>query len=344
MKQYRLTLVFCLCSIIAIAQDREFTQFYASPLTLNPALTGAFDGKYRVGAIYRDQWSGVLDKPYSTFSFGSDLRFSPFPRSQQKDKLGVGLLFFRDIINGIDFNTTQIAISTAYHKSLDLFNTQYLSLGFQFGVNQRNINYEKVTFQDQFNGIDGFDRVSAEKLPENNFSYGDMSLGLNYVYAPKGQFSIFAGLAIHHFTQPNVSFYTRPDIAPSTLFAKYSAQLSFQIPIAEGLMILPRFLVASQGPHLEANVGTNFRFVIDRTYGTAMHIGGWVRPVKNLEGYGVDAAVLMAGLEYNNILFGLSYDLNLPTLTGYKRYQNTFEVSIVYLGDFENDEIVCPAF
>jgi type IX secretion system PorP/SprF family membrane protein len=317
MIQYRLTLILCLFSFYLSAQDRSFTQFYASPLTLNPALTGAFDGKYRVGGIYKSQWSGVLDQPYSTFSFGSDLRFSPFPKGLQKDKVGVGLMFFRDIVNGLDFNNTQIALSAAYHKSLDQFNTQYLSLGFQMGVNQRNINYEKVTFQDQFNGIDGFDRLTAEKLPENNFSYSDLSAGVNYVYAPKGQFSVFAGLAVHHFSQSNVSFYSRPDIQPSILYPKYSAQLSFSVPISEGFSILPRIMVASQGPSLAINAGTNFRFVIDRTYGTALHVGTWVRPVKNNTNFGVDAAVIMAGLEYNNILFGLSYDLNLPTISLY---------------------------
>ncbi len=39
------------------AQDAEFTQFYAAPLNLNPALTGA--GKcHRITTNYRNQWSG----------------------------------------------------------------------------------------------------------------------------------------------------------------------------------------------------------------------------------------------------------------------------------------------
>ena len=53
-----------------LAQDQHFTQFFASPLTLNPALTGTFDGKYRVAFIYRDQ------EPYKTFAGAIDLRFN----------------------------------------------------------------------------------------------------------------------------------------------------------------------------------------------------------------------------------------------------------------------------
>ena len=345
MIQYRFTLLFLILAGTLTAQDRHFTQFYASPLTLNPALTGAFDGKYRVGAIYRDQWSGILDQPYQTFSLGADLRFSPFKNNFDKDKIGVGLLFYRDQINGVDFNSTQIALSGAYHKSLDYNSTHYLSLGFQFGLNQRNVNYENLTFQDQFNGTDGYTRPTQEPLPENNFSYGDFSAGLNYAAAPKGGTAFFAGVAMHHFNKPNISFYSAAaGIPPNKLFVKYSAQMSLQIPLSSQTSFSPRLLVASQGPSLEANVGANFKFTIDKTYGTSLHLGSWVRPVKSNNGFGLDAVVLLAGIEYNSVLFGFSYDLNLPTLSTFKRYQNTFEISLIYLGEYENDELLCPEF
>lgn len=68
----------------ANAQDKHFTQFYASPLTLNPALTGAMDGSYRIGAIYRDQWRQVLDNPIKTFSMAADLRFEANRKKKQR--------------------------------------------------------------------------------------------------------------------------------------------------------------------------------------------------------------------------------------------------------------------
>ena len=64
MKKIQLAVLMTVFSAtIALAQDRHFSQFYSSPLTLNPALTGAFDGKYRVGTNYRDQWRGLLEQP-----------------------------------------------------------------------------------------------------------------------------------------------------------------------------------------------------------------------------------------------------------------------------------------
>lgn len=331
---------------VALAQDRVFTQFYASPLTLNPALTGAFDGRYRVGGIYRNQWSGILQQPYSTFSFGADLRLEPFRSAMQKDKVGVGLLFFRDKVNALDFSTTQIALSGAYHKALSLDNSQYLSGGLQIGLTQRNVNYETLTFQDQWNGTTGFTSPTFEPLPANNFGFNDITIGVNYAINPAPKSAFFAGITIHHINSPNVAFFRGENIAQSRLATRYSLQLAGQFPINKSHTILmsPRLLVASQGPHLTANVGTNFRINIDKTYGTSLHLGGWVRPVRYDDGFNFDAAVLMAGIEYNGILLGFSYDLNLPTLQNFKRQQNVFEISLVYLGEYDDDELLCPSF
>ncbi len=191
MKKTALFFAFAFKSMGLMAQDHHFTQFYAAPLQLNPALTGAFDGKYRVGGVYRDQWRALLDQPYKTFAFGADMRFAMNQTASAKDKIGVGVTFMNDRVDQIGFSTTQLGISAAYHKSLNTQNSQYLSAGFQFGLNQRNVNYDYLSFQDQFNGISKFDNLTYEKLPENNFGFGDLSLGVNYTSAPKGKTGIY---------------------------------------------------------------------------------------------------------------------------------------------------------
>ncbi|MFN5930178.1 MAG: type IX secretion system membrane protein PorP/SprF, partial [Sphingobacteriales bacterium] len=45
-----------LCLDFVQAQDPHFSQFFASPLTLNPANTGNFSGRLRVAGNYRNQW------------------------------------------------------------------------------------------------------------------------------------------------------------------------------------------------------------------------------------------------------------------------------------------------
>ena len=94
---------------------------------------------------------------------------------------------------------------------------------------------------------------------------------------------------------------------------------------------------------MQINAGANFRTSMGKYGSTALHIGGWLRPVRTEESFALDAVVAMVGIEFNNILFGLSYDLNLNALSFGQR-QGAFELSIAYLGEYQNEEILCPKF
>jgi type IX secretion system PorP/SprF family membrane protein len=345
MKKYYLFLLFAIVALqSAVAQDKHFTQFYASPLTLNPALTGVFEGKYRVSTIYRDQWRQVLDYPIKTFAVAADLRFNAPGKHVRKDAIGLGLMFFNDKVSVLDFSTTQIALSLAYHKSLDINDRQYLSIGFQGGLTQRNVNYELLNFHDQFNGSTGYVFATGENLPANNFAFPDYSFGINYSARIGRNGAIFAGLGLHHFLEPRISFYENTGKG-DLLYRKFSGQFSANIPFSRDnrVSILPRVLFAVQGPHMEVNTGANFRMAMGQYGSTALHLGSWARTVKNNDGYGLDAVVALAGIEFNNVLVGLSYDLNLRALQA-KQRQSAFEISIAYLGNYESEEILCPKF
>ncbi|MFK7933877.1 MAG: PorP/SprF family type IX secretion system membrane protein [Saprospiraceae bacterium] len=351
MKKLIYTAFFSCLTLAVMAQDKHFTQFYAAPLTLNPALTGTFDGRYRFSTIYRDQWRKVLDNPYQTFAAGLDLRFpvAGAVRSPYDDAAGVGLLFFTDVVPSVEFRTTQIALSGAFHKALNTESNQYLSVGFQFGITQRSIGYSNLTFNDQFDGTTGYTDATGEDLPQNNFAFGDMSVGLNYSYAPRRGVAFFAGVALHHVLEPQVSFYfddeNPEDSGDNKLFRQYSAQFTAQLPIADGITISPRAIAALQGPHLEINAGTNFRFQLGEDSPAALHLGSWVRPVTtDNSSFELDAVILMVGFEMNNVLLGLSYDATLNDLNASRQGQGAFEISVAYLGNYENEAILCPKF
>jgi len=331
------------------AQDKHFTQFYASPLTLNPALTGAFDGKYRVGLNFRDQWRGALDEPFRTFSTSLEVKFplKQFFKFAKKDNVAIGLLFFSDKVGGIDFNTTQIALSASYQKALDTENRHYIMLGFQGGLAQRNVNYEDFTFEDQFNGLDGYTFETTEVLPGNNYSFSDYSVGLNYSYTLSRKFSVFAGGAIHHIFEPEQSFYTIEDESTNinTLFSRISGQLSVTYQINNSISIIPRAMYAMQGPHTEITAGSNVRVSISEYSGSAIQAGVWYRTAAfDDNGFGTDALIALVGLEINGVVVGLSYDVNLSDLSTYKQGQNAFELSIAYFGEYDSETILCPKF
>jgi len=333
----------------AAAQDKHFTQFYASPLTLNPALSGAMEGRYRIGAIYRDQWRKVLDNPIKTFSMAADLRFDANRRKNAEDAIGLGIMFFNDKVSVIDFSTTQIAVSLAYHKALGIEQDQFLSIGIQGGLTQRNVNYGSFNFHDEFDGTTGYTGTTSEVLPANNFAFPDLNVGVNYTSEFGGEGRFFAGASYQHILQPKISFYEDPTttVIPQggKLYPKLNVQLAASIPFdrSNRVSMQPRMLAAMQGPHMEINAGTNFRFALGQYGSSALHFGTWARPVRNDGGFGFDAIVALFGLEVNSMLFGLSYDLNLGALQANQR-QGAFELSISYLGNYDNEKILCPKF
>ena len=347
-------LILIFLSGAAAAQDQHFTQFYASPLTLNPALAGTFDGGYRIAGLYRDQGRSLLDEPYRTVAAAIDLRFKVSSHKKvKKDAFGAGVLFYNDRASSVNFYTNQIAVAGAYHKALSNEGNQFLSLGAQAGIAQRNVNYDNITFNDQFNGSDGYTDPTGEIFPENNFSFGDFAIGLNYTYAPERRPGIFAGIAMHHILEPQVSFYANEAVESrrndNRLLQKISAHVSFQIPLGESVELSPRALAYKQGPHLALNAGSNIRFLLDSSKGYALHLGGWARPVGNTgeggnQSVAMDAAVVLAGIEYNNFLIGFSYDLQLKSLNSTGRRGSAFEISLAFIGNYDNEVILCPKF
>lgn len=327
------------------AQDQHFSQFYAAPLSLNPALTGAMEGSYRVGTVYRDQWRKVMEQPVRTFSFFADLRFDKKGKKFTNDAFGLGIMFFNDKAGIVDFSTTQIAVSLAYHKALDLNKRQYLTLGMQGGLNQRNMNYGNLQFHDQFDGSSGYWLQTAEILPANNFSFPDYSIGLNYKARIGDENYVFLGGAMHHLFQPQVTFFGADSLPGSKLYTRYSAQAAANIPLSRDnrVQISPRLLVATQGPHLQVNAGASMRFAMGQYGSTALNIGAWARQVRNDNGTGFDAVTALVGIELNSMIMGFSYDLNPGALKANLR-QSAFELSITYRGNYDNDDIVCPKF
>lgn len=348
--RFFLIVALCLSAIATNAQDQTFSQFYTQPQFLNPALTGSLNSNFRVSAIYRDQWRGLLERPYQTYATSLDLRWNLGLRGKaRQDAVAAGMFFYTDRMPSLDFVATQIVLSGAFHKALDPRNAQYLSLGIQGGIQQRNISYEDLTFQDQFNGTDGYILPTNENLPANNYHFSDFSVGLNYSLTQPNGLALYAGLAIHHVTQPEVSFYVLggdPEIAfpSSKLYSKYTAHLSLSLPVADRLQLLPRALVARQGPHYEAAAGSSLRFGLSDFSPVALHVGAWAHVVGDAtQAAQANAIVWLVGMEYNNVLVGLSYDAWIQPL-GPRRSPGAFELSISYLGEYENEVVLCPKF
>lgn len=331
-------------------QDPHFSQFYASPLNLNPALAGSAAGNYRVSVNYRDQWRGALDNSLKTFGASGDLKYLLNDRQNRPDIAAGGFMFFSDQVGDFDLNTNQIALVGAYHKSLSQNFDNYLGIGVQLGLIQKSINYEDLFFQDQFNAIDGFDIPTGELLPANNFAFLDFAVGLNYSVTPIKGRQYYAGLSYAHLTSPNISFYKldqspNPELVKeNVLHAKLTGYVGASFKTSEVLEVQPRVLFLNQGPHTEVNLGTNVRYKFLEKESTYVHFGPWLRFVQNEQGFGVESIVFSAGYEIKNFILGLSYDHSIGDLVSDRKGLNALEISISYLGEVENNDGFCPTF
>lgn len=319
-------------------------------MELNPALTGAFNGSFRVTAGYRDQWSGYINSPYLTIGTYGDFRFNLGDKLVSNgDFVGVGLSFVADRTAFFNINTNQLSVSGAFHKMLNKYNNSYLSGGISLGIVQRSLNYENLTFQDQFNGLDQYSFATQEIFVENNFAHTDFNIGLNYSVTPSKYSSVFITAAMHHVVEPNVSLYDRnADLTEfyegNPLYRRYLIAVSTEIGFNELTAILPRILYQQQGPHALLNFGTQIKFDINDHNDNAMQFGGGVRMANEDGGLSFVAAYAQVGFVFENLLIGLSYDFNLDDLLNERFGQNALEISISYIGDYENDNGFCPIF
>ena len=280
MKVYNLFIftVLLLLSLEIEAQDPHFSQFFSNPLLLNPALAGTSNGKYRVSSTYRDQWRSAIDDPLKTYTVSGDMSFSLNERSSNNpDKFAFGFNFFGDRVSQFDLNTTEVTLYGAYHKALDDKTNQYLSAGLYVGVAQKNINYEDLSFEDQFNSIDGYTLPGGEFLPINNFGYGDIGIGINYTASPSPASTIYAGIAMYHINNPNISFYKSDQSNNTSLLRnnnidrKISVYLATSFATTPTMRIEPRVLYLKQGQSSEIDLGTNFRLLLNSEGGKYLH-------------------------------------------------------------------------
>src|ERR1041385_8245656 len=128
------------------AQDPGFSQFFASPLTLNPALTGKFNGVVRVAGNYRNQWPSI-NNAFITSTISVD---APILRSRlpENDTWGLGLMAMTDKTASGVLTSNFVSFSTAYHKALDEDGLHQLGVGFQGTYANRSLDGNKLTFED----------------------------------------------------------------------------------------------------------------------------------------------------------------------------------------------------
>ena len=318
-------------AVITHAQDIHFSQLSETPLLLNPASTGVYDGYYRAILNYKSQWV-VMGNPYRTFMGSFDMPVA-LVKNKKFAHLGAGCFFYSDKAGSSNFGTTQANLSVA---GIVPINTQSnLSAGLQCGMAQRSADITSIQWPNQYNGHNYDPGISSNETNHlSSFSFFDMSTGVQYQYLNyKGTVSgkdatrFTAGVAVFHVTSPVQKFYSG---ITERQFPRIVVHTSACYDFPGSLFgIVPSVLYMAQGPASEVDLGLLIRYKINQ--GTK--VTGFVSESYFSGGLQLrvnDAICPQVFFELSDYSIGLSYDINTSGFSQVSKNQGGLEVSVKY--------------
>ncbi|MBK8967807.1 MAG: PorP/SprF family type IX secretion system membrane protein [Saprospiraceae bacterium] len=343
-----LLLVVLKCTLPEVhAQDPRFSQYFASPWNLNPAMTGAFDGRWRVTANYRDQWSSFLAPvPFRTYAAAADVRLGV----SRNDYVGLGIGLMHDEAGTARYVQNKAQLGAAFLKQLSggpRRADHFLSAGAQLGFGQNNIDWSKLWFSRQFDPtLEIPDLTAGNGEPNADAStniYLDFNAGLLWYTLFDNNGFLYAGGALHHINKPAISITGDSD---ERLYSRWSAHAGGQVPMNENFSLVPGVLVMKQGPAFETDFGLNLRYSNNDYNELALRLGAWARLGNQLDsGLQMDAIAMVAMLELERWMLGVSYDITVSSLTRANNSRGAFELSLTYFHPAERrSKVVCPRF
>ncbi len=335
MKKYTCTFL-CLVSFCFFvnAQDPHFSQFFASPLTLNPALTGKFDGTLRVAGNYRNQWP-AFNNVYTTSTLSVDFAIlkSKLP---DYDTWGVGILALTDKAGGGILTNNYLGVSTSYHKALDEDGFQQLGIGFQGTYGQKRLDNSKLLFEDQLTPF-GFTGVTQDVFNTSNLNinYLDVNAGIIYTGSTNDQNNFYVGASMYHINRPKESFKG----GNWNIAARTTVSAGGYFPVSEQLTLHTSGIYQAQNKSSEVTFGGAIAAAIDPQSDNPsnFYIGSWYRVG--------DAIIPYLGLEFAGMRIGASYDVNISDLKAGSQSRGGMEISLIYIKRPAGYKgIPCPKF
>ena len=311
--------ILCFCRYALPAQDVHYSQFFHAPLSLNPALAGAFDEDQRFSAVYRNQWASV-PVPYETFFGAYDQKaFLPWLGDNW---LGLGGAFTYDQAGDASLNWLQLALHGAFNWRVT--EEHVLSTGAQLRFGQRALEPGQFSFADQFSD-NVFDpsAPTAESFSSTASGYFSLGAGVNWFYAPaQTRTRAWAGLAAAHLNKPSISFLNDGSIKLPMLF---NIHLSGVVEVGERWDVVANLLGQRQGAYQEVvgMAGGRYHLSLEKGRALALQLGAGYRLS--------DALIAYMSVFYKNWRFGLSYDVNTSPFIAATNRNGGPEFSVQYV-------------
>jgi type IX secretion system PorP/SprF family membrane protein len=219
---------------------------------------------------------------------------------------GIGFMAMTDRQG--DGALTKTGVSAFYSYKLRVSAPIMISFGVQASYYQERVDWDKLVFASQINNTTG--EIDGEKPnpPENeSVNVVDFAAGAVMTYYDKW----FVGVAVHHLTEPKLSFYDNSD---AKLPMRFTVHGGMNVNLNDGMLggedgsdfiLSPQILYMQQKNFRQLNFG----LYLSRN---PIVLGAWFR--HNFQN--PDAIIGLIGVNFRNIRLGYSYDFTLSKIGG----------------------------
>lgn len=328
MKNFRVFILLLIISGSSLrAQDFHLSLYDSGPLFLNPALTGVVDATARIHAQYRNQWSSVAYKPFTTALISADM---------PKGKWGYGIQLINMRAGIGNYNAFQGLLSAGYTLPIDKEKSHNISFGLQAGITQKSIKEDQFTYDSQYNHKSGgyFDQdyQSNENFTRQSQILPQVNAGLMYYYSKQQVWlNPFIGFSAFNLTKPKETFFDQTNYLP----LRYYIHAGSRVNITEVLYVIPKVLIMMQGKAFEQTYALDAGYYLKQ--GKIYILAGYVFRAK-------DANIASIGARKDNYILKFGYDFNTSTLKTATKTRGAMEIAFTYLLGKEKVEKVkhCP--
>jgi len=345
MKTLRYYIVLLLSLIVmehSYGQDPNFSQFFSSPLNINPALTANIRGQWRVISNYRSQWADPSG-PYNTGTISFDSKIFQNLANNYVDentRVGIGgMMMYDQAMGGVlkssyaSFNASGnirlgsgVSSSGIRHTSKIKMDEGVYNhrLGVGLGViyGHKRLDYSKLTFGEQFTGF-GFNTnmPTGEAALSDMKAYISTSAGILYSYENDNT-NVDLGIAAFHFNKPKQSFLDDPN---QTLATRYVIHGNFETFLSDLLILNSNAVYQYQSGASYFSIGGALGYFLPNNDDNIVINGGLWYWSKN-------ALVPYVGFGYGNFQFGFTYDITTSVLKEIPKKFRTFEICLIIRG------------
>ena len=316
------------------AQDPSFSQFFSSPLNVNPALTANINSDWRVISNYRSQWiNGGTPYVTGTVSFDNRVLQHKNVFLPESNYLGLGsMLMFDRAMQGVA-KATYASLSLSYNVKLKDGDTKHrLGIGFAGMYGRRHVDFGQLNFEDQYTGA-GFNT----NLPTGEAALLDMkpffsvSTGITYSISNENS-NLDIGVAAFHVNKPRQTFLQDDN---QRLAIRKVAHVNFETYINDRTIFNTTAIYQLQGSARYISAGGGIGYYLGDEKEPIINAGLWCWVENGLVPY--------LGLVYKNLQFGFTYDITTPKSNETARRAGSIELSIIYRGTQEpSGNIPCP--